>query len=654
MRYRVEVAVRPDGLYAVWGGQVYYAQRSIADGTVLLGALSDSEPPDDFDTEWQDSVAKVVPAADVDSIFEIHTLARYDDEYYRITGQTGDDELTLRWTGGDEALAARLGLDRGVTTVDDVDNLTALWQERRDSPTPAAARPEPGSAEPAAEKDHLLRSVGRTLRETLPAGWQRAAAQFRQVGDYSELEVRAVGADDDGPVVVSLSPPPLLGRLFTRLRATMYEAGQGAWLQGTYTLDTESNFDFDYDTSAEPAWRLGPGDGSAAGEDAAREHETELEYFPRDRANVPAWLAAKAGLPVEITFRHAWVVDGHTEGHPPVVNRAPVPPEEVRGLLSYLYRAPVVWFRHGLHPDIFAPAAAPDVPDAFHTDGSWIWPAAVPHYLRKYGLPPEDELLAHIRAAGHRPPYVDRVVRQAAQAELTGTAAPRAVDPDADPGVVTRVDRGEEPGGNPRASEILTVLQRRLAEYGVAESAYRIGDAAEGAWCLRRTRDGWEVARHVDGAPTEAQYFASVEPAARCLLGTLLLYPGRAAGDSSDEAGPAAPAPQVGDWPIAPLRGEPPLSFFRHIRMIVLPAGTALRRFGNEGGNLVHPEGTGFAETSLTVDREYEQHTYLVRRPLRVLTGVTIAWGGLPGGAIAHLLPRAVGHHVGNGALERT
>src|SRR5699024_3251394 len=132
--------------------------------------------------------------------------------------------------------------------------------------------------------------------------------------------------------------------------------------------------------------------------------------------------------------------------HTPVLNREAVTAEEAHALLGYLYRAPVVASRQGLRPDIFAPHAAPDVPDAFHTDGSWIWPAAVPHYLRKYGLPPEDELLTHIRAAGHRPPYVDRVVRQAAQAELAGTPAPRSVDPDAEPGVVARVDRGGEPG----------------------------------------------------------------------------------------------------------------------------------------------------------------------------------------------------------------
>src|SRR5699024_3012378 len=341
------------------------------------------------------------------------------------------------------------------------------WQERRDRPHSPRETIEAGSAED--ETNELLRTIGRTLRGTLPQGWQRAAAQFRQVGDYAELEVRAVGTDTAGPVVVAVPAPVQLGEHFARLRAVMYEQDTGTWMQGTFMLDTQSRFDFDFDRDAEPAWRLDP-----AARETVRSHEVELDYFPRDRANVPQWLAAKAGLPMETTFRHARVVDSHTDGHPPVVNRSPVSSEEAHALLGYLYRAPVVASRQGLRPDIFAPRAAPDVPDAFHTDGTWIWPAAVPHHLRKYGLPPEDDLLAHIRAAEHRPPYVDRAVRAAAQAELDGGAAPRATDPDVEPSVATRIDRGQEPADDLLASQVLEVLQRRVAEYGVAATHYEI------------------------------------------------------------------------------------------------------------------------------------------------------------------------------------
>src|SRR5690606_15004507 len=83
------------------------------------------------------------------------------------------------------------------------------------------------------------------------------------------------------------------------------------------------------------------------------------------------------------------------------------------------------------------------------------------------------------------------------------------------------------------------------------------------------------------------------------------------------------------------------------------PVGTRLRRFGNEQGNLLHPDRTPFPETSLTFERESDLRTFVVTRPLHVLTGVTAPWGPLPGGAVAYLLPRPIGAHVESGARAR-
>ncbi|WP_199428845.1 TNT domain-containing protein [Qaidamihabitans albus] len=639
MRYRVEVADRPDGLYALWQGRIFRARRSTTDGTVLLSTLPDEEAPEGFDTEVDGAPAKVVPAAEAGATFALHTYGLYDDEVYRIEPNGRDGELTLRWSGQDERLAAELGLADFTATTDDPESLTGLWQERHDFTEPGTPRTEPGSGDTPA----LLRAIGRALLAFLPSGWQRVGAQFRQVGDYSELEVRAV-ADD---VAVSLSSPPQLGQLFTQLRSAMYERDGGTWFQGTFTLDSTSNFDFDYDTEAEPTWRLAPD-----GRTTARSYPAELERFPRKKA--PTWLAAKAGLPLDVTFRHARVVDSHAEGEKPVVNRPPVPPDEVRGVLGYLYRAPIALGRPGTLPDIFLPGAPPDVPDAFHTDGTWIWPAAVPHYLRKYGVPPEAELLDHIRANNHRPPYVRELLRATAEADLLGRPYPPQTPDDlGEPGPLTRVERGDEPNPPLRAAEVLTVLRTRLAEYGVAESAYRIGEGADGAWCLRRVPEGWEVARHEAGAPVQPRHFSRVAEAAEALLGALLLFPGRARLGVPADAETREPVANATDWPVLPLRGEPPLNYYRGKRLVTLPAGTTVQRFGNEAGNLVHAEDTPFAETSLAFEREHERRVYRLRRPVRVLSGVTLPWGGLPGGAVAYLLPRAIGHHLETGALER-
>lgn len=636
MRYRVEVADRPDALYALWQGGIYRAQRSTTDGTVLLIA-EPGQPPEGFVTESQGRPARVVPSAEAGATFAVHTYCLYDDEPYRVEPRSRDGELTLRWAGTDERVAAELGLSGLSTTTDDPETLTALWQERHDFAEEGTPRSEPGSGDTQA----LLRAIGRTLLGFLPAGWQRVGAQFRQVGDYSELEVRAV-ADD---VMVSLSAPPELGQLFTQLRSAMYEPDVGTWCQGTFTLDSESNFDFDFDTEAEPQWRLPP-----QGRTTAPSYEVELSYYPRKQ--VPTWLAARAGLPLDVPLRVAKVVDSHADGEPPVVNRPPVAKEEVPRILGYLYRAPVAAGRPGALPDIFRPGP-PSVPDAFHTDGTWIWPAAVPHYLRTYGVPPEPDLLEHIRANNYRPPYVGARLRATAEADALGKPRPPRTQEDlGEPEPVGLVERGAVPARPLRASEVLRVLRTRLAEYGVPESAYRIGEAADGAWCLRRTPQGWEVASHAEGQPVEPRYFPRVHLAAEALLGALLLYPGRAWHGRGAEEVPDT-AETATDWPVLPLRGEPPLTYYRGKRMITLPSDTVVRRFGNENGNLVHPEGTAFPETSLAFEREFEQRRYRLRRPVRVLTGVTLAWGPLPGGAVAYLLPRHIGHHVETGALER-
>jgi nicrotizing toxin Mtb-like protein len=614
VRYRVDLADRPDGLYAVWRGQVFHAQRSTTDGTLLLTSLAGETAPEDFDAEWESRQAKVVPEGEADTTFTLQTHCLFDDEIYHVVPGGDPRSLTLRWHGQDQVLATRLGLTE-LTATASADEISAVWQERHEAP--GGARPEPGTGEPEA----LVRAIARAVREVLPDGWDRVAAQFQQVGDYAEIEIRSVGSGFS----VSLPAPVGIGQLFVALRSAMYRPDAGTWFKGTLTVEAPSRFNFDYDSTNEPTWRQEPGNGRLT----ARAYDVELARYPRDRKQVPDWLAAKAGLPVDARFRRA------SAGQ----SRQPLPPEEIRALLEYLYWAPVVSARPGRLPDAFSPATPPDVPDAFHTDGTWIWPAAVPHYLRKYGLPPEPGLVDGIRGNGYRVPYVPPELRAAAEAEVIGQPYPPATPvPALD--AVTLTDRGEEPPMGLRAGEVLTLVQHRLTEHGVPESSYRIGEPADDVWCLWRADAGWQVSGP-DGAEPAA--FAQVEQAARFLLGSLLLYPARIADEQSEPV----------DWPIAPLQGEPPLNFFRAKRLVVVGAGAALVRFGNEQGNLVHDPSTRFPETSLPPDRERLSQAYRVTRPLRVLTGVTLPWGPMPGGAVGYFLPRALAQHLETGGLER-
>lgn len=606
MRYRVELAERPEGLFAVWRERVFQAQRSTEDGTLLLVALSGEDPPEEADTEWEARPAKVIPEAEAEATFTLQTHCLFADEIFRIApdGET----LALQWNGHDEQRARQLGLAEFSTDADP-DDITALWQERHDFAGGTPAEPE--------EPETLVRSIARAVRAILPDGWERVAAQFRQVGAYSEIEIRAVGDDYS----VSIPAPPQLSQLFSSLRAAMYQPESGTWFKGTLTLEAPSSFQFDYDPVNEPSWRQPPGDRLTA-----PAYEAELARFPRERSQVPDWLAEKAGLPLGVKFRHASLPE----------QPQPLPPQEVRPVLDYLYRAPVVLARPGTLPDAVNPAGPADVPDAFHTDGLWIWPAAVPHYLRKYGLPPEAGLLEQIRSNGYRVPFLLPRLRATAEAELLGKPHPPAFDRvEVDP--VTLVERGGEPALGLRASEVLAVLQRRLTEYGVPASAYRLGEVEPGVWCLRRSGAAWEVIGTGGGEPTT---FGHVEEAARYLLGSLLMYPARMDG------------PEV-EWPILPMRGEPPLNFFRAKRMVILAAGTTVLRFGTEHGNLVHDPSTRFPEASLTPDREQPQQRYRLTRALPALTGLTQPWGPMPGGALAYFLSHPLAQYVETGAVER-
>ncbi|MPY77256.1 MAG: DUF4237 domain-containing protein [Actinophytocola sp.] len=625
MRHQALPAVHPDALYAMWNGTPLRVAPSTAEGKRLLIAPK-GEQPDGFDTTHDGAAAKLVADDDLPTTFTIRTHCRFAEEVFALAAQRHDGELELHWTGSDADVAAELGLTPmgdhfgAVAQPTDVE---ALWQEYHGL---SAETPD----DPAeVEQRRLLRRIGRILRELHPDGGGTTAARFRQVGGYAELEVRGV-VDD---VAYSLAAPPLFGHLFGELRALMYQPDLGTWFQGTLTVTPDDNFTFDYDASSQPRWRRPP--------DEAEAFELDLRRFPRGTRHVPPWLGARAGLPLDVTFRHAKVVDMHHPGKRPVVNRAPVTGGELRGVMNYLYRSPVVHVGAGPTPDLFAPQTAPSVPNAFHTDGTWIWSAAVPHYLRMHGVAPEAELLGHIRANSYRPPFVSQRLRETARAKVRGEPYPPQSAADLDEhDAVTEVERDDSVIPQLRASEVLSLLRKRLDELGVAREAYRIGEQADDVWCLLRTSGGWRVAWQDD--VTE---FTTIKAAAAHLLGVLAFHPTRALAKPHEEEHSA-------DWPIVPLRNEPPLTLLRGKRMVTLPAGTRLVRFGDDAGNLTHEASATFQETSLLPDRETHRTEYRLRRPLRVLTGVTLPLGAMPGGALAYLLPRPIGQHVATGALE--
>ncbi|MEV6215135.1 hypothetical protein [Nocardia sp. NPDC051833] len=102
-----------------------------------------------------------------------------------------------------------------------------------------------------------------------------------------------------------------------------------------------------------------------------------------------------------------------------MVNRPGLDPLIRDRVLAYLAHAPVVLSARGYDADDFD-ARVRDVPSNFHTDGVFVWPGAVPHYLRKYGVPPEPALVQHIVGKKFEIGEVGEDARQAAVRLVTG------------------------------------------------------------------------------------------------------------------------------------------------------------------------------------------------------------------------------------------
>ncbi|WP_020669099.1 TNT domain-containing protein [Amycolatopsis nigrescens] len=486
----------------------------------------------------------------------------------------------------------------------------------------------------AAEQGVLLSRIGKLAREYAPEGGRRIEIDFQQLGELVELEARTV---DDSTERLFATPPELLD-LLTELRTGMYRPGRGAWLRARYTLNLESiehagaTFDFDFALDDEPRWHHPPDDASTAFAD-------ELATFPRAAEHIPDWWRLRIGLPLNLNFRRAQVVRTET---------APLPEAEVPHVLHYLETEPVVSGEDESGPDVFASDADP-VPAGLHTDGIWIWPAAVPYYLRKYAIAPEPELVEHIRARNFQPPYVPPLVRRTAAADLRGEPRPEPGLADYARTTADLAARWEtQPNPRLRELEVLMVLAKRLGEQGVWPSAYRIGGRADGAWCLNSTANGWEVAYYTGETPVSPQLFDRVTDAAQQLLGALLMHPARI---TAGQETPLETATELADWPIGPSDGEPPLTLLRNKRMLALTAGSTVLRFGDDTGNLVHLAGARFPSTSLPLERERTRRQYRLHRRLYVLSGITVPWANMPGGAVAYVLPKTVGEHVADGSL---
>ncbi|PZG14875.1 hypothetical protein C1I95_20805 [Micromonospora craterilacus] len=109
------------------------------------------------------------------------------------------------------------------------------------------------------------------------------------------------------------------------------------------------------------------------------------------------------------------------------------PPGKAGQVLAERERERVLSFLTGGSPIVSTTATMDDVldgtpavvPMGYRSDGVWVWPDGLAHYLRSHSMAPEADLLAHIRASGYRADPVAPVVTHQAMDALA-TASPDA------------------------------------------------------------------------------------------------------------------------------------------------------------------------------------------------------------------------------------
>ena len=272
----------------------------------------------------------------------------------------------------------------------------------------------PGPLRPDQQQE-IVRQIGAVLTSQVPPGWRQLRVEYRAAGRHVEADLLVTGPDG---LPRPGQPHPEAVRLLGVLRSGMYQPGFGTWLGAILVFEPAQPPDVDFvRPDLEPPFRQQP---------PPIGFQDELRFFPRADEHIPAWLRERAGLTPPVAdgeVRTPRIYDGVDASGKPLVRRRPLVPAEAERVLAYLDAAPVIQTSRSNGPDASAPERADAVPMNFRTDGAWAWPGAVAYYLREHGVPPDPDLVAHIRARRFTAPSeVPEPAKDLALAAITGEA----------------------------------------------------------------------------------------------------------------------------------------------------------------------------------------------------------------------------------------
>lgn len=501
------------------------------------------------------------------------------------------------------------------------DRVEAVLFAQQEEPRPASrVFPAPAGYGTFPDRTDQVRDLERALHEAvvagLPEGWQRAEVTCTALGTRVEVTA-AVTTDAEHPWI----PTQEVVDALRRHRAVSYRPDTGAWTSARFQLGQDgSELQTGHD---DPGWP-----------DDARAHHDELRYHPRTTA--PAWLLERAWAhhaeqrgadePAE-GVRMAPLFDGRDAEGRPLVHRPALTSVEKQAVLEYLHGGEILLRAYSTDPDEVDPQRPPQVPKQFHTDGTWVWPLAMAHYLEAHDIAPPRDFLDDIRRRGHVPP--EQVPDQAA-------AEAKALVLGGDPAALRQYD----------PQNAYELARGFISAMGMSTRFYSFEGPVEGGWTMLPVSGGWwSVFCTDEGRVRNEHRFPDPVAAAAYLIGAMSVTRRQFLREPDEPL-------QDFECRYEPFPGEPPLSAYDNKLMVTLRAGDEVDRFGEPTGNTVFVAGTTLPQRSVPPQQQPgEYHRYRVVSGFEVVSGVVKPDFGQVGGGTAFVLPNDVATLVQDGWL---